>query len=100
MSSDELERLIEESLPKLSRLNAVVCFDLTADGQYLVDARGGRAVLIDGDGDECDCTVKISSENLIKLMTGKMDPMLAYAMGRIKVRGSMGVAMALVGAIG
>lgn len=100
MSADELESLIEESLPKLSGLKAVVRFDLGGDGQYMVDARSGRAALITDDDTDSDCTIKVSAENLAKLMAGKMDPMLAYAMGRIKVSGKMGVAMALVGAIG
>jgi putative sterol carrier protein len=99
VSREQLEQLIEESLPKLSGLKAVVRFDLGQDGVYVVDATRGRPVLAD-EGDESHCTVKLSAENLGKLMTGRMDPMLAYAMGRIKVSGSMQVAMALVNAIG
>lgn len=99
MSGGELDELIRKSLPKLSRLDAVVRFDLGAGGQYVVESRHGRAVLIDGDDGECDCAIKISAENLVKLMGGKMDPMLGYAMGRIKVSGSMKIAMALVSAI-
>lgn len=98
MSQEQIEHLIEESLPKLSGLKAVVCFDLGADGIYVVDATKARPML--SDAEDHHCTIKLTAENLGKLMAGRMDPMLAYAMGRIKVSGSKSVAMALVSAIG
>ncbi|WP_346344140.1 SCP2 sterol-binding domain-containing protein [Magnetospirillum sulfuroxidans] len=96
----DLEDDLENSLPKLAGLGAVVCFDLGADGQWTVDARTRQPRLIrDGDLDPA-CTIKISAENLVKLMAGRMDPMLGYTLGKIKVQGSMGVAMKLVSALG
>lgn len=100
MSADDLESLFEEHLPKLSGLGAMIKFDLGADGTWLVDATGAKAMLVEDEDEDGDCTVKISADNLSKLLEGRMDPMLAYAMGRIKVSGRMGVAMALVSAIG
>ncbi|MFA6022175.1 MAG: SCP2 sterol-binding domain-containing protein, partial [Rhodospirillales bacterium] len=87
----DLEDDLEKSLPKLAGLGAVVCFDLGADGQWTVDARTRQPSLTqDGDLDPA-CTIKISAENLVKLMAGRMDPMLGYTLGKIKVQGSMGV---------
>jgi len=40
-------------------------------------------------------TIKISPENLKKLMEGALDPTLAYMTGKLKVEGSMGVALKL-----
>lgn len=98
----DVEDRLREALPKLGRLGAVVRFDLGADGAWLVDARGGAPVLDEDAGADADvaCTIKITSDNLIKLMDGRLDPMLGYTLGKIKVSGSMGVAMKLVGAIG
>ncbi|MCA1909658.1 MAG: SCP2 sterol-binding domain-containing protein [Magnetospirillum sp.] len=95
----DIEDTLEASLPKLAGLGAVVCFDLGGDGQWLIDARSRQPSL--SRDEDCDpvCTIKISADNLVKLMTGKMDPMLGYTLGKIKVKGSMGVAMKLVAAI-
>lgn len=99
--TDVADRL-RDSLPKLARLGAVVRFDLGDDGAWLVDARTHTPTLGEDDGDAADaaCTIKITPDNLIKLMDGRLDPMLGYTLGKIKVSGSMGVAMKLVGAIG
>jgi len=99
MSAETVEDLIHECLPKLTRLNAVVRFDLGRDGQYVIDARTAKPTLIDEPDGTDDCVIKISAENLVKLIRGEMDPMLGYTLGRIKVGGSMGVAMKLVSAI-
>ncbi len=100
MSVEILEERLEAALPQLRSLNAAVKFDLGADGSYVVDARAGQPSLSqDADGD-ADCTIRISGDNLIKLLNGKLDPMLAYTMGKIKVSGSMGIAMKLVSALG
>lgn len=99
MLADDLRERLDAALPQLSKLSALVKFDLGTDGQWLVDARDGKPTLSDVDGD-ADCTIQLTATNLGKLLDGSMDPMLAYGMGRIKVRGSMGVAMKLVSALG
>ena len=44
---------------------------------------------------ETDCTIRISQDNLVKLLTGKLNPMTGVAMGKLKISGNMGVAMKL-----
>ncbi|CUK09320.1 Putative sterol carrier protein [Shimia thalassica] len=44
---------------------------------------------------ETDCTIRISQDNLVKLLTGKLNPMTGVMMGKLKVSGDMGVAMKL-----
>ncbi|WP_242464831.1 SCP2 sterol-binding domain-containing protein [Rhodospirillum rubrum] len=85
-------------LDRLDRLGAVVRFDLAVDGLLIVDARTAPARL-GGDDLDVDCTIALSADNLIKLLEGTLDPMLAFAMGRIRVSGSKGVAMKLVAAL-
>jgi putative sterol carrier protein len=96
----ETEDRLREALPRLSRLGAVVRFDLGSEGAWVVDARSPTPVLArDGDDEDAACTIKISADNLIRLMDGSLDPMLGYTLGKIKVSGSKGVAMKLVSAI-
>ncbi len=44
---------------------------------------------------DTDCTIKISRENLGKLLSGKLNPMTGVMMGKLKVSGDMGVALGL-----
>ncbi|MDR5652650.1 SCP2 sterol-binding domain-containing protein [Ruixingdingia sedimenti] len=49
---------------------------------------------------ETDCTIRISEENLVSLLKGRLNPMLAMATGKLKLSGNPAVAMALVKLIG
>lgn len=99
MLDEVLEERLRAVLPALSRLGAVVRFDLGKEGRALLDARTAPATLATEGDDPADCTITISKDNLLKLMDGKLDPMLGYTLGKIRVAGSLGVAMKLVGAI-
>ena len=64
----------------------------------------GVIVLADGTASTqdqtTDCTIKITQDNLVKLLTGKLNPMTGVMMGKIKISGDMGVAMKLGKLIG
>ncbi|KPA19782.1 SCP-2 sterol transfer family protein [Shimia sp. SK013] len=59
----------------------------------------GVVVLADGTASQqdrdADCTIKITQDNLIKLLTGKLNPMTGVMTGKLKVSGDMSVAMKL-----
>lgn len=65
-------------------------FDCGEDGVVVV--ADGSATSSDQD---TDCTIKISTDNLIKLLTGKFNPMTGVMTGKLKVSGDMSVAMKL-----
>jgi putative sterol carrier protein len=98
--SDALEARLESVLPALSRVGALVKFDLGDDGAVVLDARTAPAAVVEETDTPADCTIKITQDNLLKLLDGKLDPMLGYTLGKIKVAGSLGVAMKLIGALG
>lgn len=101
MSGLEIRERLNDTLPQIKNLSALVRFDLGGEGVWVIDARHAPARLSEGSGDDDpDCSILISAENLLKLMDGKLDPMLAYTLGKIKIKGSIGVAMKLVAAIG
>ncbi|MFT4762214.1 MAG: acyl-CoA dehydrogenase [Paraglaciecola sp.] len=73
-------------------------------GKTLKFNMGGQILHIDGTGDTnkvsqedqaADCTISVSQEDFIKLVTGKLNPMMAFMGGKIKVDGDMSVAMKL-----
>ena len=65
-------------------------FDCGDDGVIVL--ADNRASTQDQD---TDCTIRISRDNLSKLLTGKLNPMTGIAMGKLKISGNMGVAMKL-----
>jgi putative sterol carrier protein len=95
-----METRLQAALVNLSGLGAVVRFDMGDDGIYTIDARAAQPVLSTDSDATADCTIRISTENLNKLIDGQLDPMLAYTFGKIKVSGSLGIAMKLVNALG
>ncbi|SEM48481.1 Putative sterol carrier protein [Gemmobacter aquatilis] len=64
----------------------------------------GVIVLADGTATtqdrETDCTLRLSQENLVNLLKGKLNPMMALAMGKLKLSGNPGVAMGLAKLLG
>ncbi|MEM1073665.1 MAG: SCP2 sterol-binding domain-containing protein [Pseudomonadota bacterium] len=65
-------------------------FDCGTEG--VLTLSGGKAELTDA---PTECTIGISLANLEKLIAGKLNPMTAFATGRLKVSGDMAVALKL-----
>ncbi len=94
MELEELEEKFSTQLDKLSALDARVKFDMGDDGIILIDGTQSPATLSKED-DEAECTVIINKSNLGKLIQGDLNPMMALTLGKLKVQGSMGIAMKL-----
>ena len=92
MSIETISQGLQGRLSEFAGLNARIRFDMGADGAIAIDAKDGAPRMADGDM-EADCTIRLSAENMEKLMAGALNPMLAYTLGKLKVDGSMGVAM-------
>lgn len=65
------------------------------EGTIFWDGTDQPAAIGNEDSGDANTTIKISAENLQKLMAGGLDPTLAYMTGKLKVEGSMGVALKL-----
>ena len=88
--------MLTDLLPKLQRALETTSFD----GSLKFDCgTDGVIVLADGtatdEDQDTDCTLKLSGENLMKLLGGKLNPMTALALGKIKISGNPAVAMRL-----
>ena len=77
-----------------SGLNATLKFDCGDDGVIFLD---GRSVpnAVHNDNVDADCTIAITHENLVALLTGELEPATGFMMGKFKVSGDMSVAMKL-----
>jgi putative sterol carrier protein len=74
--------------------------------KFLIDE---TAIYIDGTGEEnvvsaddkdADTTITTSLENLLKLRSGDLNPMMAVMSGKVKISGDMGLAMKLQSLLG
>lgn len=89
MTLDEIVGEMQKQSDKLKELNHTVLFDLGDDGKVLLDATGDAVKITPNpDSDDAETTLALSTENLLKLMQGDLNPMVAFTMGRLKVFGS------------
>ena len=81
----------------LRRLGYRVRFDLADTGEsVLLDATGTEPEITAAEeATEADTVLRLSAESLGRLMAGKLNPMLAFSTGRLRVEGSKGVALKL-----
>jgi putative sterol carrier protein len=94
MSLDALTSQIREKVGTNSGLDATVKFDLGDEGVIYVDGKSSPNS-VSNENKDADCTISMTLENFMKLVEGDLDPTTAYMFGKLKVAGSMGVAMKL-----
>ena len=94
-----LEDLISEMQSKaeqLKELHPTVLVDLGDDGQIRLDATGDEVKIIPNpDSDDAETTLALSADNMVKLINGDLNPMVAFTLGKLKVFGSKGIALKL-----
>lgn len=93
----ELDALIDEMRQRAGqnlKLGYKVKF-VVADDIVFWDGTEHPPVIGTEDLGDANTTITISPENLQKLLAGKLDPTLGYMTGKLKVEGSMGVALKL-----
>ena len=97
MSLETLQSLIETKASKIDPLGYKVKF-VVGEEYLLLDGKGEANTVSSATAEtEADTTIKVREKTLNNLLNGKVDPMIAFMSGRIKVDGSMGVALKLQG---
>jgi putative sterol carrier protein len=81
------------SAAKAEALGKTLKFDFGDQKIYLDGTGTGN--LISTDDKEADCTIGVTQEDFLGMMTGSVNPMTAFMSGKIKVKGDMSVAMKL-----
>ncbi len=96
MTLDELVSEMNDRADKLKDLGHTVLFDLGDDGKVMLDATGDEVVITPNpDDDDAETTLTLSTDNMVKLINGDLNPMVAFTMGKLKVFGSKGIALKL-----
>ena len=81
---------------KAKGVNADIQFELSGDagGTYWVKVADGQATWGEGAAENPSMVFKSKDEDFVALMTGKLNPMQAFMMGKIKVNNmDMGMKM-------
>ncbi len=79
-------------------LGKSIKFDF-GDQHIFIDGTGEQNI-VTGEDKDADCVVNVTLENLEKLVKGDLNPMTAFMMGKLKVKGDMSVAMKLQSLLG
>jgi putative sterol carrier protein len=81
----------------VKKIKGLVVFNID-DEQWTLDLRSGKGSLTQGgppEGEKPDLTLTISDDNFVKLVMGKLNAQTAFLMRKLKISGSMGLAMKL-----
>lgn len=80
---------------KASDMNAAVAFDLSGDGggQWTVKIADGSCTVEDGITEGADATISMDGSDYVDMMTGKLNPMMAFMGGKVKVSGDLNTVM-------
>ncbi|MEM7152109.1 MAG: SCP2 sterol-binding domain-containing protein [Myxococcota bacterium] len=95
MSVEDLTSKIAERMGQDSGLGAILKFDLGDAGAIVLDGKNDPNSVNNDASTEADCTVGVSLEDLTAMMSGDLDPMAAFSLGKLRIEGDMGVAMKL-----
>jgi putative sterol carrier protein len=80
--------------PLTKKIKAVFQIVISNDGsKYVIDLKNGSGSVRSGEDAAADCTFTIKAEDFLALSAGKLNPQNAFMQGRLKIKGSMGVAM-------
>jgi putative sterol carrier protein len=79
---------------KIAGMNNSYAFDVAGVGGWTVTVADGAVSVAEG-VHAADCTISASEETLLKIVSGKANPTMAYATGKLKIDGDMGAALKL-----
>ena len=91
-----LDDIAEKLTTRLVGFNHTLKLDFEEEGVLFVDAVQNPPVVTKEDKD-AEVTLRTSVETFEKILRGDQDPNMAFMMGKLKVSGSMGLALKLNG---
>ena len=94
MNLEEATSKIRQKMAQAAHIKARVTFDFGEDGRVFIDSTQDPAE-ISHDEKESDTSLILTLATFEAILAGKQDPTVAFMMGKLKVKGSMGLAMKL-----
>jgi len=94
MSLESVTKAIRTQVGEDSGLDATVKFVLGENGVIFIDG-ASRPITVSNEDKAAECTIKMALEDFQSMIDGELDSTTAFMMGKLKVEGSMGLAMKL-----
>ena len=94
MNLEEIAAEVRRDPMRFAGLGYKIKFVFDEGGVFHIDGTVTPPVLSEEDA-EADCTLSLSRDNMEKLLAGTLNPTLAYSLGKLRVEGSIGVALKL-----
>jgi putative sterol carrier protein len=94
MSLESTTSTVRNKVGEDCGLGAKLKFDCGDEGVILLDAENVPNVVSNDDTDAA-CTIKMSLEDLESMLSGDLDPMAAFSLGKLQLEGDMSIAMKL-----
>jgi putative sterol carrier protein len=97
MNAKDLIRSMPEIVrkDKVDDTEAVIQYNISEPMYQVV--KGGELTVHEGVADNPSLTITMKDDDLVRLFKGKLNPMMAFMTGKIKVAGDMTLAQKLVG---
>lgn len=92
------EILAKDGANYVKKINGIFRFKIKGaggEGVWIVDCKNGHGSVTFGDAGKVDVTIMMTDENLVDLLTGKLNPQTAFFQGKLKIQGNTGMAMKL-----
>ncbi|MDA0367457.1 MAG: SCP2 sterol-binding domain-containing protein [Proteobacteria bacterium] len=99
MDLEQMTEALRAKAGDAAGLDATIKFDFGDDGIIFLDGEATPNTVSNEDR-EADCTITLTFENFKKLVDGDLNPTTAFMMGKLKIDGSMSIAMKLQGLLG
>ena len=99
MSIDAIVQELKAKLGGNTSLGSRIKLDMGSDGVIVVDGRATPPGISKTDG-PADVTLAMSMDDLQEMLTGGLNPQMAFMSGKLKVSGDMSVAMKLAQILG
>ncbi len=92
MALDKITEKLRSRVDEIAGLNKSLKMDFGADGVVRIDDSQSPTV-IDNQDLPADCTILVSMNDFLDMANGKINPQMAYMMGKLKVEGDMSIAL-------
>ncbi len=103
---DVFERQIPAKLKSkpdlVTKIAAVYQFNIggPGGGSWAVDLTSPGGTISKGSAPNARCTVAASDADFLAIVNGKLNPQMAFMMGKLKIQGDMGLALKLAQLLG
>lgn len=99
---DHTLQTLKDRLSAAPPVGAIVQFDFGSDGCLFLDGTGSVPEVRAGEPTDPPAvtTLSCSLETFTAILEGRQDPTLAYMTGKLKIQGSMGLALKLSSLLG